>query len=112
MQRLKIRIIVWAGQASENGQVSQTTQRFWNNRQSVVSCNICATARWGEHGTFGCVAKEDALSVNIFRWARKTSNEDNEGPERPKVYVRKNGSRYVNADELLRSKRDGRSSRG
>ena len=33
------------------------------------------------------------------------ANKENEVPERPRVYVRKNGSRYVNADELLRSKR-------
>ena len=38
-------------------------------------------------------------------WRLKTSNEENEVPERPRVYVRKNGSRYVNADEFLRSKR-------
>ena len=38
-------------------------------------------------------------------WRLKTSNVGNEVPERPRVYVRKNGSRYVNADELLRSKR-------
>ena len=40
-----------------------------------------------------------------WRWGRKTSNDEEDVPERPRIYVRKNGSRYVNADELLRSKR-------
>ena len=40
-----------------------------------------------------------------WRWGRKASTAKDEAPERPRVYVRKNGSRYVKADELLRSKR-------
>ena len=46
-------------------------------------------------------------TVAVKNWRRgfKTSDEENEVPERPRVYVRKNGSRFVNADELLRSKR-------
>lgn len=45
------------------------------------------------------------MAVHIWPWSRKTSDEENGDPNRPRVYVRKNGSRYVNADELLRSKR-------
>ena len=45
------------------------------------------------------------MAVTNWRLGRKANKEENEVPERPRVYVRKNGSRYVNADELLRSKR-------
>jgi hypothetical protein len=46
-----------------------------------------------------------AVAIMNWPWGRKMANKENEVPERPRVYVRKNGSRYVNADELLRSKR-------